>query len=274
MRVLACAVAVIAAASISQPAAQQKRRNPVIDLWTKHKTAFGVFVPNENRRQRGQPPLYTKTGGERLASNALYDFVLLDLEDAYDSKAISSVAEGLRSSVAFGRKALIVRIPPIDRDGNDLARSRVKEALDLGADGVTIPHVQNVEQANLAIRMYQDAKADVWSPENPDGEILSILIVEDPGAVAMAREIANLRGYSGLACGIGTLTQALNGDRGAAEAGVQSVLRETKRVGLMNIITTTADDVESRVRDGFSALISYRQNPDAAIRMGRSMTGR
>jgi 2-keto-3-deoxy-L-rhamnonate aldolase RhmA len=66
-----------------------------------------------------------------------------------------------------GRKTLIVRIPPIDKDGAPLARARVKEVRDLGGDGVTIPHVQNIEEAKAAIGFFKDAKANLWSASNP-----------------------------------------------------------------------------------------------------------
>ncbi len=46
-----------------------------------------------------------------------------------------------------------------------------------------------------------------------------MLMLEDPAAVAQAREVADLKGYSILACGIGSLAQALGGDRAGAEAG-------------------------------------------------------
>jgi 2-keto-3-deoxy-L-rhamnonate aldolase RhmA len=270
--------------------AQRKHENAVIDLWMQGRAAFGVFVPDENAPQRGQdgrrgggdagqrppapPPLYTREGGERLATNALYDFAFLNLEGRYDAAAVKAIAEGLRSPKAVGRKALIVRIPPIDRDGSDAARARVKEALDLGADGVTIPHVQSVEEARQAIAFFRDAKANVWSPSNLAGEKLAMLMIEDPGALAEARQFADLAGYSILACGIGSLTQALGGNREAAEAGTQQVLAETKRVKLVNMLTATTQDVEKRVKEGFLALLAQGQSADEAIRIGRAAAGR
>jgi hypothetical protein len=115
--------------------AQQRHQNAIIDLWAQGKPAFGVYAPNENpgpRGQRGQPPqpaVYTREGGEKLAMNPLYDFVFLNLEGNYDASAVKAMAEGLRSAKAVGRKTLIVRIPPIDKDGADAARIRVKEIL-------------------------------------------------------------------------------------------------------------------------------------------------
>ena len=55
------------------------------------------------------------------------------------------------------------------------------------------------------------------------------MMLEDPAAVAQATGFANLKGYSVLACGIGSLRGALKGDTAAAEAGTQKVLAETRR---------------------------------------------
>src|SRR4029077_5393893 len=133
------------------------------------------YAPNENpgpRGQRGQPPqpaVYTRAGVEKLAMNPLYDYVFLHLEGSYDAAAVKAMADGLRSPNAVSRKALIVRIPPIDKDGAPAAKARVKEILEFGADGVPIPHITGIDEAKLAIGFFQDAKANVWSPSNPSG---------------------------------------------------------------------------------------------------------
>jgi hypothetical protein len=51
---------------------------------------------------------------------------------------LAEIAAGLRSPKAVSRKTLIVRIPPIDRDGVATAQARVKEVLDIGADGAVL----------------------------------------------------------------------------------------------------------------------------------------
>jgi 2-keto-3-deoxy-L-rhamnonate aldolase RhmA len=263
----------------------QQHRNAVIDLWAQGKPAFGVYAPNEQpglrgedgRGQRGQPPqpaVYTRGGGETLAMNRLYDFVFLNLEGNYDPEAVTAMAEGLRSPKAVGRKTLIVRIPPIDKDGAEATSARVKEILAAGADGVTIPHIRNVAEAKQAIGFFRDAKANVWSPSNPKGEVLAMLMLEDPEAVAQAKQIADLDGYSILACGIGSLAQALGGDRAAAEAGTQKVLAEAKRAKLADMLTANTQDVAQRVREGFRALLMQGARADEAITLGRAAGGR
>ena len=258
-------------------ARRDKLRKHVFDLWARGKPAFGIYAPNENPGPRGQGPrraVYTKAGGEKLAANPLYDYVFLNLEGAYDADAVKAIADGLRSPAAAGRKALIVRIPSIDAEGAAVAKARVKEAFDLGADGVTIPHVTGVEQATEAIGFFKEAKANVWSAANPRGDKIAMLMLEDPGAVAQASRIADLKGYSILACGIGSLAQAMGGDRAKAEAGTQQVLAESKRAKLVNMLTFTAQDAEQRIKEGFLALLTQGANADDAIKVGRAAAGR
>jgi hypothetical protein len=73
-----------------------------------------------------------------------------------------------------------------------------------------------------------------------------MLMLEDPMAVAQAGDVADLKGFSILACGIGSLTQALGGDRAGAEAGTQKVLAEAKRARLADMLTANPQDVAQR----------------------------
>ena len=275
--VAACVVALVLGAG-GMTLASAQGRHAVLDLWAAGKPAFGVFVPNENpqRFQRGQPPpkgIYTREGGAKLAANALYDFVFLNLEGSYDVEAVKAIAAGLRGGPG-ARKSLLVRIPTIERDGVEATRARVKEVLAAGADGVTLPHIRSVEEARTAIGFFKEAGANVWSPSNPQGTVIAMLMVEDPGAVAVAGQIADLGGFSVLACGIGSLTQALGGDRAAGEAGTQKVLVESKRAKLPNMLTASPQDVEQRLKEGFLGLLGQGAAGDEMITIGRKAAGR
>ena len=251
----------------------------LIELWSASTPAFGVFVPNE--RPRGEvapdgsrlPPLYTAEGGASLGKNPLLDYLFLNLEGNYDTDAVAAIAEGLGRSDEDGRPSLLVRIPPIERDGAQAARARVIESLQLGADGIVIPHVRSAEEARLAVSFFTDAGVSVWSPDNPDGEKLAMIMIEDAGALAAAAEIADTPGYSVLACGIGSLSRDL-GSREAGEAGTQEVLQQSARVGLPNMITANAQDVEQRLEEGFLGLLMSGPSADEAIRIGRLAVGR
>ena len=241
----------------------------VLDLWPQGKVAFGVYAPSEG--ERGKPPVYTAEGAAKAAANPLYDYVFLNLEGAYDPAAVKTYGAVLKKN---SRKTLIVRIPPISKDGADATRARVKEILDAGADGVTIPHIRDIEEAKLALSFFTAAKADVWSPKNPKGTKLAMLMLEDPKAIEQRKEIADLPGLSILACGIGSLSAALGGDRAGAERGTQQVLEETKRVKIANMLTANAKDVEQRVKEGFLALLMQGAQADEEIKIGRAAAGR
>ena len=269
-RVVLAFVVLVAGASVADA--------QVLDVWKTGKAAFGVYAPNENPNQQrgpgGPPPVYTEAGGEKLAMNPLYDYVFLNLEGAYDPAAVKAMSKGLHSAKAVSKKTLIVRIPPIDHDGAEATKARVKEIFDAGADGVTIPHIRDIDEAKLALSFFKDAKADVWSPSNPKGTKLAMLMLEDPKAIAQRKEISDLPGISILACGIGSLTQALGGDRAGAEQGTQQVLAESKRVKIANMLTANAKDVEQRIKEGFNALLMNGPQADEAIKIGRAAAGR
>jgi len=244
----------------------------VLELWPQGKVAFGVYAPSEG--ERGKPAVYTPEGAAKVAANPLYDYVFLNLEGAYDAAAVKAYGSTLKKS---SRKTLIVRIPPISKDGADATRARVKEILDAGADGVTIPHIRDIDEARLALSFFTAAKADVWSPRNPKGTKLAMLMLEDPKAIEQRKEIADLPGISILACGIGSLGQALGGGaegRAGAERGTQQVLEETRRVKIANMLTANAKDVEQRIKEGFNALLMNGPQADEAIRIGRAAAGR
>jgi 2-keto-3-deoxy-L-rhamnonate aldolase RhmA len=249
-------------------------------LWAEGIPAFGVFVPDERPRDAlpsGGPrpaPLYTDEGAAALARNPLYDFLFLNLEGGWDAGAVQTLAGGIRGAEGAGPRTLLVRIPSISRDGEEAARARVREVLEAGADGVVLPHVRSAEEARLAVSFFQEAGADVWSPSNPGGTVIAMLMLEDPDAVSEAGEIADVGGFSVLACGIGSYTAALGGDREAAEAGNLSVLAEARRVGMADMITADPGSVERRIQEGFLALLMSGPAADEAIRIGRAAAGR
>ena len=244
----------------------------VLDLWPQGKVAFGVYAPSE--APRGAPAVYSPEGAAKVAANSLYDFVFLNLEGAYDPAAVKAYGSGLRGKDAVSRKTLIVRIPPISKDGADATRARVKEIFDAGADGVTIPHIRDLDEAKLAMSFFAAANANLWSPSNPKGTKLAMLMLEDPKAITQRTEIAELKGLGVLACGIGSLAQALGGDRAGAEAGTQQVLAETKRVKIANMLPANVKDVEQRIKEGFLAILGQGPQADEMIKIGRAAAGR
>jgi hypothetical protein len=250
-------------------------QSSLIQLWSQGTPAFGIFVPSEGERgARGSdgerlPPIHTSAGGAQHGANPILDYLFLNLEGSYNVEAVAAIAEGMAS--VDSPLTLLVRIPPISADGADAARSRVTEAIAAGADGIVMPHVRSPEEARQAVSFF--AEYDVWSPMNPEGTVLAMLMIEDPGALEAAQEIADVQGYSVLACGIGSLSAAL-GDRVAGEAGNMVVLDHAIRVGLPDMITANSDDVAQRIEEGFLGLLMNGPEADAHIAVGRAAAGR
>ena len=216
------------------------------------------------RRARGRSRS-TRRRCPKLAANPLYDYVFLNLEGSYDAVAVKAIAEGLGRPDTPGRKTLIVRIPAFHADPA-ASRARIREIVAAGGDGITFPHVQTLDEAKQILAAFQEAKVNVWSADNPKGDKLAMMMLEDPEAVAQAAAFA-VKGYSILACGIGSLTQALKGDRAGAEAGTrQSWPRRSGRAG--QLLTATTQDVEQRV--SFLGILARGPNADEAIKIGRA----
>jgi 2-keto-3-deoxy-L-rhamnonate aldolase RhmA len=131
-----------------------------------------------------------------------------------------------------------------------------------------------VDEARRVLQAFDTANVNVWSPSNPAGEKIAMLMIEDPGALAQVRALADLKGVSVLACGIGSMTQALGGDRQKGEDATQTVLAETKRVKVPNMITANVQDVEKRIKEGFLGLLMQGAQADEAIKVGRAASGR
>jgi len=228
---------------------------------------------------------YSKAVGEALAKNPLYDFIFLNLEGNFTPEAVKNMSEGLRSAGASGRKTLVVRIPPIDVSGADKTKTIVKQAFDNGADAVTIPHVTSLEEAQQAISFFSAAVGtnNIWSPKNPGGEKLGMIMLEDPGALMKVKEVADLPGFSIIACGIGSMGGAIRSTFGdgsqamagqMAEAATLKVLEESKRVKIPNMLTANPEDVVRRVNQGFLALLMSGPDADLAIKLGRLAASR
>jgi hypothetical protein len=101
-----------------------------------------------------------------------------------------------------------------------------------------------------------------------------MLMLETPEVFAELEEIANIPNYSALACGIGSLTGALGGDREAAEKLNLQLLAESQRVGLADMITANTESVADRVNEGFLGLLVYGSTANEVIRLGRAAAGR
>lgn len=266
----------------SEPSISGSVERPrLIALWEADTPAFGVFVPSE--RERGAtdadgnrlPPLYTAEGASRLAQNGRLDYLFLNLEGSYDTGAVTAMVQGLDDAPVDEPPTLLVRVPTIADAGAEATRSRVAEIVAAGADGVVIPHIRDPEEARLAVSFFQEAGADVWSPANPDGTFVAMLMVEDEQAVESAAEILAVPGYSMLSCGIGSLTGDMDGDRDAAEAACEEVMRLGAEAGMPSMMTAGAENIVHRIDQGYLGLLLMGSTAQVneIIETGRAATG-
>ncbi len=251
--------------------AHHSKSGGLIELWKEGKPAFGEYATprhEKGRENSKEPPIFTVKNGRVLAANPLLDFVFLNLEHYYHAQSVRGAVKGLQHEGTDDSKTLLVRIPPIHEDGLEISKARAMEALELGANGIVLPHIRSAAEARAAVSFFEGY--NVWSPANPDGDIVVMLLVEDPKVMEELDEIASIPGYSSLACGIGSLTAALGGDREAAEKYNQQVLAASKRAGMVDLITATEETMAMRVKQGFLGLLPIGDNQDNAIRLGRA----
>ncbi len=206
------------------------------------------------------------------------------------------------------RHPLIVKMHEIAPDPAKAA-ANIGKQLDLGVTGVVFVDVQSPEEvkAGLAAIRFKSKggtrpdkvgnapalwgmsekeykeKADLW-PLNPDGELVNFTIVESKEGLARVREIAAVKGIGVLFPGAGTLRGVFtstdaNGqrvfDEKGWEAAIQSVLAACKEFNVACGYPATANDIELRMRQGFSMfIIGWGEQGFKAVDIGRKASGR
>ena len=186
----------------------------------------------------------------------------------------------------------------------------ISRQLDLGVSGIIMVGVESaaeVEKAIAAMRYPSKGgtrpdrvgsaatywglseaeykkKADVW-PLNPDGELMLWVIVESKEGLAHVREIAAVKGISAMFPGAGTLrgvftTTDANGqrsvDQAAWENANQQVLAACKEFHVPCGYPANANDVETRLQQGFSVFVIQQWNEAGfkTVEVGRKAAGR
>ena len=226
---------------------------PLVQLLADAQVLFGIFPGPSTREQ-----------GALMGQNRDLDFVFYSLEsgpfDIMSTKVyMAGIAEG---SGMEAPHPLVLRVPPI-RNGAEQAAANVAEALDAGVAAIVFPHVESAEDAAVAVSVMG---AELW-PGNPDGTLLSILIVEDRSGVERVDEIVSTPGVSIVFAGPGDLRRAYEGDMEAVEGAIQAVLAACQRHDVPCGITAGADDIADRIAQGFRVFIV---SDAAAVPVGRA----
>jgi 4-hydroxy-2-oxoheptanedioate aldolase len=273
---------ILAVPLVSAPLAAQEavRLNRTIELLEAGQATFGIFSHDRSLEN-----------ARALARSGL-DFVFIDMEHGpLDIETLRVFLLGMTDKARIMAKGNlqpdvtpIVRIPV---NGGDLATFITKQVLDVGAMGVMFPYINTAEDALLAVRSVRypqrrgvsdyepqgirgsgagnagwlwgipdySAKADVW-PLDPQGELMAVIQIETAEAVRNVEAILDVPGISAIFVGPADLGLSLGGSgaEGAAEleAAIQTVLRATKARNIPIGITTSAGNIEQRLREGFN----------------------
>jgi 4-hydroxy-2-oxoheptanedioate aldolase len=222
--------------------------------------------------------------------------------------ALGEASAAKRPSHLGLTRPLVVKTPKISTDAGAAVRN-IGRQLEAGASGIVFVDVESAEEARQGLAAMRFTahggtraddvgaapafwgmneaeyrrKADLW-PLNPDGELVNWTIVESKEGLARVREIAAVKGIGVLFPGAGTLrrvftTTSADGQRTfdatGWEAAIQQVLAACREFKVACGYPATADDIEMRMRQGFSVFImNWGEGGFKAIDVGRRAAGR
>lgn len=301
------------------PAAAQAntRLNPLISLHQADRPAFGLYAPSTGGgRGRGDsPPPPAKTPADRAAETLGYrlsDFIFDGSMERSVDRGIAQFGEfaaALHEAGATARTVpLTVKTAKIS-DDPELAKREIARQLDIGVSGIVFVDVESADELRTGLNAMRfaanggtrparvgsapaywglseadyRAKADPW-PLNPEGELVSWVIVESREGLANLREIAAVPGITVLFPGAGTLRGVFTstdaeGERVFDEQGwenaIQQVLAACKEFDIPCGYPANASDIEMRMNQGFSLFImGWGDAGFETVEIGRKAAGR
>ena len=228
--------------------------NKVIRLLERGESAFGSFASDRSAE-----------GAARMARNDQLDFVFHDAQRRFDAVAVGRFIDALREHP--DPPTMLVRVAPVG-DGEDDARTRIRQIVEAGADGVIIPHVLNPEQVRQVVAWIGETSASLW-PADPNGNFLLYVMIEDKDAVELASEIIGTSGVSIASVGRGSLSSSLGGDPQALRAAIQTVVEGCERHSVSCSALSNVDDVKQKLEQGFRLIIGDAE----VIAIGRRAAG-
>ncbi|SDV50599.1 HpcH/HpaI aldolase family protein [Chitinasiproducens palmae] len=204
----------------------------------------------------------------------------------------------------------LVRVPA---SGSEMNQWFAKQALDLGAYGIVWPRISTAEQAYNAVAAcryprlpsrpdYEPAglrgdapmpaarywgqeqqayyrKADVW-PLAPEGEILSVMMIEDVAAFDNLEDIVKrVAGIGVLLIGEGDLTQELGCPRQYDNPELLRLMAHAVEIGKAYNIPVghphvNAHNIADVIAQGYRFLMTFPQRDFSALRKGLELSGR
>ena len=230
--------------------------NPMIDLLAEGEVVFGIFSGEQSAE-----------GGRMMAAGPDVDFVFYSLESGpFDLDAMAAYMDGLATASEGTPPPIALRIPPI-RDDRQAALERTRQGLAAGARAIVYPHVESVDEVALTVEAIGER---LW-PTQPDGDVLSVLLIEDQVGIERASEIVGAAGAGVVIPGPGDLRRAYEGDMEAVEGAIQTVLAACLELDVPCGITAGVDDIATRIEQGFRFFIVTEPE---AVAVGRAAAGR
>ncbi|MCJ9669465.1 MULTISPECIES: HpcH/HpaI aldolase/citrate lyase family protein [unclassified Neorhizobium] len=211
-------------------------------------------------RLRGKEPLTgtfikTPTGHATEILGLLgFDFVVFDMEHA--GIGVGALDQMLVSARA-AEVASIVRIA-------EASSSKILTALDLGANGILVPHIRTAEEASRIVAACRytggvrgfanTTRAGDYGlvgyeahMSQQDNEVVCLAMIEDLEAIGVIDDIVSVHGLDGIFIGRGDLTAALGGkaiDDPTTTDVVITIAHAAKRRG-MPVITICLDGADA-----------------------------
>ena len=199
-----------------------------------------------------------------VVARAGLDWVLIDLE--HGATADGDLLPMLHAVAGSGASA-VVRV-------EQGSRLRVGRALDLGAEGIMVPRIESAAEARETVTWLRYPPAGVrgvalftrglgfgagghGAVASRNDEIVGIIQVEGPGALAASDEIASLDGVDVLFIGPADLSHALGApgqlDHAEYQAAVESVGRAARAHGkAAGVLLWRPEDADRYVDAGFT----------------------
>ena len=295
------------AAAADRPADSAVRLNKTIALFESNKPAFGIFSYGRSLRN-----------AVGLSASKL-DFVLVDMEHGpVDFEALQAfflaMADKRRALEKGNAQPDVVPMVRLPQNGREQLQFFIKQALDLGAYGLMLPHIETGDEALAAVRSARYAQpagvtdaepagqrgvsygfparvwgipssrylrlADVW-PHDPRGEILLIFQIESKRGVENVEQILAVPGVGAVFIGPADLSMSLGVDMNdpRVEQAIERVLKATQAHGVPCGITATDATAEQRLKQGFRFLtlggdIGPSETAGMALRAARKASGR
>jgi len=290
--------------------------NPLITLHEADQPIFGLYAPSARapRAAEGEPPPAPKTAAMRAEETLAYtmsDYVFDGSMEGNMERSVPAFVEFATAMTEAGagvRTApFVVKAPKIE-SAEQINRA-VGMQLDAGVSGIMFVGVESADEVRMglsAMRYPENGgtrpesvgtapaywglseaeyrtEADLW-PLNPEGELISWVIVESHEGLANVREIAAVPGIGVLWPGAGTLrglftSTNAEGERVRDEEGwenaIQTVLAACKEFDVPCGYPANASDIAMRMEQGFSVFVmGWGDSGFATVEAGREMAGR